>query len=670
MSAGRAHDSSRDDCATARQKRKMIEFNSDICTDFENASSLEWLETNSIGGFASSTISGVHTRRYHGLLTAAAAPPLGRLVLLSKLNETLIINDNRYELSTNQYPNTTYPEGYKYLKNFRLDPFPIWTFEIEGIEIEKKIFMVYGENTVCCQWSDEKQRTNNKIGLELKPLLAFRDYHHLRREDNIFNQNFNVAENQVSVQPYEKMPKLFFAHNAQTVEKTGFWYRNFEYAIEKERGFDFREDLFQPFGLKFDLSETATVIVSTEPQKTSDVESFENGEIKRRELLIKTAGAKDEFSQQLVLAADQFIVSRGAGKTVIAGYHWFSDWGRDTMIALPGLTLAANRPEIAKSILLEFSKYISEGMLPNRFPDEGETPEYNTVDATLWYFEAIRAYVEKTNDYDFVRENLYEKLVNIILWHLFGTRYNIHVSDDGLLYAGEKNSQLTWMDGKVGDMVFTPRVGKPVEIQALWYNALRVMADFAEKFGDQADGEKYLQMADKAEQSFNDEFWNEAEECLFDVVGDEQNDASIRPNQIFAVSLPNTMLSIGRARKIVQKVEAELLTPFGLRSLSPKDFRYCPVYSGTSFERDSAYHEGTVWAWLIGAYIDAYRKVNANEQQTENLVEEILEHFKVQLTEAGIGQISEIFDGDAPHKPRGCIAQAWSVGEILRVIRK
>ncbi len=673
VSAGRTQDSSRDDCVTLI---KMIEFSSDICTDFESASSREWLETNGIGGFASSTISGVHTRRYHGLLIAATAPPLGRLLLFSKFKETLIINGNRCELSTNQYPNTIYPEGYKYLKSFRLAPFPIWTFEINGIEIEKKVFMVYGENTVICQWSkntaDSGQRTadNKQIELELKPLVAFRDYHHLRREDNDFNQNFNVAENQVSIQPYERMPELFFAHNAQTIEKSGFWYGDFEYAIEKERGFDFQEDLFQPFGLKFDLSKTATVIVSTEPQNISDVETFENKEIERREELIKTAEAKDAFFRQLVLAADQFIVSRSAGKTIIAGYPWFSDWGRDTMIALNGLTLATNRPEIAKSILLEFSNYISEGMLPNRFPDEGETPEYNTVDATLWYFEAIRAYVEKTDDYDFVRENLYEKLVNIILWHLFGTRYNIHVSDDGLLYAGEENSQLTWMDGKVGDTVFTPRIGKPVEIQALWYNALCIMADFADNFSDQADGEKYLQMADKAKQNFNDEFWNEDEECLFDVVDGEQKDASIRPNQIFAVSLPNTMLSIGKAQKIVQKVEAELLTPFGLRSLSPKDFRYCPIYTGTPFERDSAYHEGTVWAWLIGAFIDAYRKVNANGQQTENRIEEILENFKTHLTEAGIGQVSEIFDGDAPHKPRGCIAQAWSVAEILRVIGK
>ncbi|MDQ2745825.1 MAG: glycogen debranching enzyme N-terminal domain-containing protein, partial [Acidobacteriota bacterium] len=472
----------------------MINFNSDICTDFESASSREWLETNGIGGFASSTISGANTRRYHGLLVAATAPPLGRLVLLSKFEETLIIGDARYELSANQYPNKVYPRGFQYLKNFRLAPFPVWTFEVGGIEIEKKVFMTAGENTVVVRYSvaARAEMPDSKIQIELKPLLAFRDYHHLRSGHAGFNGDFDAAERQISIQPDVTMPKLFFAHNALDVEKTGFWYRDFQYAIEKERGFDYAEDLFQPFNLTFDLSEPATVIASTEPQDAADAEHYENREIERRENLIKIAGAKDDFAEQLVLAADQFIVSRGAGKTIIAGYPWFSHWRRDTMIALNGLTLATNRPEIAKSILLEFSNHISEGMLPNRFPDAGETPDYNTVDATLWYFEAIRAYVEKTGDDYFVREHLYEKLINIILWHVYGTRYDIHVADDGLIYAGEKGSQLTWMDAKDGDVVFTPRVGKPVEIQALWYNALCVMADFAKKFGDKDDGEKYL----------------------------------------------------------------------------------------------------------------------------------------------------------------------------------
>ncbi len=646
----------------------MISYDAEICTDFQCASSREWLETNGIGGFASSTVSGANTRRYHGLLTAATKPPLGRVTMLSKFEETLRIDDKIFELSANQYPNAVYPNGYKYLKNFRLAPFPVWTFEIEGIEIEKKIFIVHGENTTVIKF--KVQSSKFKVELELKPLLSFCDYHQLQHENANFDLNYEVGDGFVKVKPYAEMPPLYFTHNAQSVENTGIWYRNFEYAIERERRFDFREDLFQPFSLKFDLSKSAIVIASTEKQTVSEAQNFEKTEIELRENLIKDANAEDDFTKQLVLAADQFVVSRGAGKTIIAGYHWFSDWGRDTMIALNGLTLATNRAEIAKSILLEFSRHISEGMLPNRFPDAGEIPEYNTVDATLWYFEAVRAYVEKTNDYDFVRENLYEKLVNIILRHVYGTRFQIKVDTDGLLYAGERGIQLTWMDAKIGDFVVTPRTGKAVEIQALWYNALCVMANFAEKFADEKDRKLYAEMAVEAKTNFNRIFWNEREECLFDVIDGEEKDASVRPNQIFAVSLKNSIVDLDRGKKVVEKVEAELLTPLGLRSLSPKDKNYRAVYIGSPFERDSAYHQGTVWGWFIGAFVDAYRKVNPEGNKTENRVNEILEGFKNHLTEAGIGQISEIFDGDAPHFPRGCIAQAWSVAEVLRVCIK
>lgn len=662
----------------------MIKFDSDICTNFEEALSREWLETNGIGGFASSTISGANSRRYHGILTAATKPPLGRITMLSKFEETLYVDGKSYELSANQYPNSVYPQGFKYLKSFRLDPFPIWTFEVEGIEIEKKIFMVHGENTTVCQWSavgefkswleipnvNEQSATKDRqISLELKPLLAFCDYHHLRHNTDDFNGDFEVAEKIVSVNPNPEFPALFFAHNAEAVEKTSYWYRDFEYAIEEERGFDFRENLFQPFALKFDLSSAASVVVSTQIDEVYEVAQLEAKELARREDLIVEADAKDDFEAQLALAADQFIVSRGVGKTVIAGYPWFSDWGRDTMIALTGLTISTNRTEIAREILLEFSNHLSMGMIPNRFPDAGDEAEYNTVDATLWYFEAIRAFVEKTGDYDFVQANLYEKLAETIVWHLRGTRYNIHIDTDGLLYAGEEGTQLTWMDAKIGDLVITPRIGKPVEIQALWYNALKIMADFARKFGDEQDRQRYEAMAETARQSFNAVFWNDAEDCLFDVVINGKRDGSVRPNQIFAASLHYSMLSIGQAQKVVEKVEAELLTPVGLRSLSPKDKDYCPIYIGSPLARDSAYHQGTVWGWLTGAFVDAYRRVYSNGNQVEKRVEEILAGFKNHLSEAGLGQISEIFDADAPHTPRGCMAQAWSVAEVLRVLR-
>lgn len=647
----------------------MIKLDADICSNFDASSSREWLETNGTGGYASSSVSGANTRRYHGLLVAATRPPLGRMVLLSKFEETVTVGDESYEISCNQYPGSIHPEGYKFLTGFRLEPFPVWTYEVGGYWIERKLFMVYGEDAAVISWSvkDRKKRDKTQIKLELKPLLAFRDHHHLRHEDTAFGREYLVRENLVSIQPYSEMPTLYLTHNARSVDEQGYWYRDFDYAIEQERGFDYSEDLFQPFSFSFDLSNDATVIASTELPQTTDIKSLENAEIKRRAGLVVQAGENDETLWPLILAADQFIVARGTGKTVIAGYHWFSDWGRDTMIALPGLTLATNRPEVAKSILLEFSKYISEGMLPNRFPDAGETPEYNTVDATLWFFEAIRAYAEKTGDYDFVREELYEKLADIIQWHIRGTRYQIHVDTDGLLYAGEPGVQLTWMDAKIGDWVVTPRTGKAVEIQALWYNALRIMNDLATRFGDADRQPQYFEMAEIAQDSFNGQFWNESGQCLYDVVSGDQKDASVRPNQIFAVSLPHTMLDAEKASKVVAKVESELLTPVGLRSLSPSDPSYVPIYIGSPLQRDGSYHQGTVWGWLIGPFVDAYRKVHAADAKAEKRVAEIIAGFESHLTEAMVGQVSEIFDGDPPHTPRGAAAQAWSVAELLRV---
>ena len=649
----------------------MISFDSKICADFEEASSHEWLETNGIGGFASGTISSANTRRYHGLLTAAVRPPLGRVTMLSKFEETLTIDDKTYELSANQYPNAIHPKGYKYLKSFRLDPFPIWIYEIEGIEIERKIFMVNGENTTVCEWSILSKIAGRdcKIKLDLRPLLSFVDYHSLQQETDEIDANCDITEGLVTVRPLSDQPELFFSHNAQAIEKTGHWYRNFQYKIEKSRGFDYSEDLFQPIILSFDLDQKAFAIISTKKDEFLDVSEYETTEKERRQQLIEIAEAEDDFTKRLVLAADQFIVSRGEGHTIIAGYPWFSDWGRDTMIALPGLTLSTNREGIAKNILQEYSKYISKGMIPNRFPDEDAEPEYNTVDATLWYIEAIRAYVEKTGDYEFVKESLYEYLVEIVYWHQRGTRFNIHLDDDGLLSAGESGWQLTWMDAKYGNEVFTPRIGKPVEIQALWYSALKTMTDFASKFRDKDGKHLYSGMAKQTKKTFNKEFWNEDEDCLYDLISGDSHDSSVRPNQIFAVSLKHSMLSIFRAKKIVQKIENELFTPVGLRSLSPNDERYRAIYQDSPYERDSAYHQGTGWAWLMGAFITSVQRTYPKGRKSKQYVEKILDGFNEHLETEGIGQISEIFDGDKPHQPRGCFAQAWSVAEILRVIK-
>ena len=647
----------------------MLEIDKNMCRDLAQSGSREWLETNGIGGYASGTIAGAHTQRYHGLLVAATQPPLGRMLLLSKFEETLILDGERFELSTNQYPGEIHPEGYKYLTGFRLEPFPIWTYEVNGVPLEKSVFMPHGENTVVCQWKLKNSAIRNShSALELRPLLAFRDHHHLRQEDAGFIGDYAVEDGVITVQPYAEMPQLHFAHNAVGIEHQGHWYRDLEYAIEQDRGFDFHEDLYQPFSMTFDLSSDAVVITSIEPRKASDAAELERTEINRCADLIVRSETDDESLWPLILAADQFIVDRGAGKTVIAGYPWFSDWGRDTMIALPGLTLATKRPEIARSIILEFAKHISEGMIPNRFPDKGETPDYNTVDATLWFFEAIRSYVEATGDYEMIRVELYEKLAGIIDTHVAGTRYNIHVDSDGLLYAGETGTQLTWMDAKIGDWVVTPRIGKPVEIQALWHNALCIMESLAERFGDAERQAGYLEMATIARDRFNGQFWNDAESCLYDVIDGDEKDGSVRPNQIFAVSLTHAMLDAKRSRAVVKKVEAELLTPVGLRSLSPKDPRYVPVYIGSPHDRDAAYHQGTVWGWLIGHFVDAYRKVHSKDVRAEKRIDEILAGLREHLGSAAVGQVSEIFDGDPPHTPRGCPAQAWSVAELLRVL--
>ena len=647
----------------------MIHFDENICGNFAEAIEREWLETNGLGGFASSTIIGLNTRRYHGLLMAATKPPVGRMLLLSKLEETLVINGERFDLSANQYPGAIHPEGHRYMKEFRLDPFPTFVYEVAGVTLEKSVFMVHGENTVVVEYKRRKKsRSVKDCRLELHPLTAFRDYHSTAHENGSLNNHVETSAGLATIKPYADLPKLFFAHDAEELTATGYWYRNFEFKTERERGLDFSEDLFNHFALKFDLGKTsaATVVASTNEHKAADAAKLRKAEIARRQKLL--AGVKrDELIQALTLAADQFIVARGDQKTIIAGYHWFADWGRDTMIALPGLTLTTGRHDIAKSILLEFAKHVDRGMLPNRFPDAGEAPEYNTVDATLWYFEAVHALLAHTGDYEFVRANLYDALKDIIGWHERGTRYNIHVDEDGLLFAGEQGVQLTWMDAKVGDWVVTPRIGKPVEIQALWFNALKVMTELATKFGEADNAARFNSMAERAKESFNRQFWNEAAGCLFDVVDGDARDASIRPNQIFAVSLSHSMLDNERAKQIVAVVERDLLTPVGLRSLSPNDPNYIGIYQGDTLSRDGAYHQGTVWTWPIGAFITAYLKANGKSKAARKQARKWLDGFFPHLSEAGLGQVAEIFDGDAPHTPRGCVAQAWSVAELLRV---
>ncbi|HWZ75543.1 MAG TPA: amylo-alpha-1,6-glucosidase [Candidatus Sulfotelmatobacter sp.] len=650
----------------------MIQFERETWSDLEAALRREWLETNGLGGFASSTIVGLNTRRYHGLLVAATKPPVGRLVLLSKLEETLLMDGRRFDLSANRYPGVVHPQGFQYLKQFHLDPFPVFTYEVEGIEMDKSVFMIHGENSVVIHY---ELRKNNRpevpknLRLEIRPLIAFRDYHGTTHENGVINPAVQESSGLASVTPYHGLPSLHLAHNAVELRKTGDWYRNFEYDAERERGLDCCEDLFNPFALCFDLRmrRQASIIASTERRDVAQAVEYRRAEITRRRKVLVASPIEDGFAQSLAAASDQYLVSRAEDKTVIAGYHWFGDWGRDTMIALPGLTLPTGKYEVARSILRTFAKHVDQGMLPNRFPDAGETPEYNTVDAALWFFEAARSYLAYTSDLEFVRYELYPRFADIISCHARGTRYGIKVDPSGLLASGEVGVQLTWMDAKVGDWVVTPRRGKPVEIQALWYNALCIMEDLASSFGDEAARKRYRHMATVAHWSFNRLFWNEGLGCLYDVVNGGPPDSSIRPNQIFAVSLPHSMLSRDRARSVVEKVEEHLLTPFGLRSLAPSDPQYHGCYAGGPPDRDGAYHRGTVWSWLLGPFITAYIRVNGGSEEARRQAQAWLSPLESHLEEAGLGHISEIFEGDAPHRPCGCIAQAWSVAETLRV---
>jgi predicted glycogen debranching enzyme len=649
----------------------MIHFDQDRYVDLNVALTHEWLETNGIGGFSSSTVSGLNTRRYHGLLIAATKPPVGRFVLLSKLEETLLIDGQRYELSSNQYPGVIHPQGFNYQTGFRLDPFPKFTYEVDGVRLEKSVFMVQRENTTVVQYELEQPfaSNNREIKLEVRPLIAFRNYHGTTHENTSLNPHIETDHEQTTFKPYEDLPTLHLAHNLADIDSNGFWYRNFQYAIEQERGLDYAEDLFSPCALTFDLngSKKVNIIASTKRHDAGDADAYRKAEIERRSSVNKEANGTNNLAALLRSAADQFIVSRERGETVIAGYHWFADWGRDTMIALPGLTLVNGRWDVAKHVLTEFSKHVDRGMLPNRFPDAGEAPEYNTVDATLWFFEAVRSYVQHTGDYEFVRTTLYSVLKDIVYWHIKGTRYRIHVDEDGLLFSGEPGVQLTWMDAKVGDRVVTPRHGKPVEIQALWYNAVRVMEDLAGRFNEPNAKQEYGAMANKTRASFNKLFWNEQAGCLYDVINGEIRDASIRPNQVIAISLTNTMLPTDRAVSILGVVQHDLLTPRGLRTLSPSDPNYIGRYEGGPGTRDSAYHQGTVWPWLMGPYITASVKT-FGRSAGRRIAATWLENFQQHLQEACLGQVSEIFDGDAPHAPRGCVAQAWSVAELLRAI--
>ncbi len=677
MNAATAAKSRAPSPSKALSDASVVSFGREICGDLSAGEQREWLVTNGIGGFASGTVAGSLTRRYHGLLFAALKPPLGRTLLVSKLEETALYDGVACELSTNRWAGgSIHPQGYLNMESFHLEgTTPVWTFAFGDAVLEKRIWMVHGKNTTCVRY--KLLRGNRPVSLELRALINYRDYHSTTHAGD-WRMAIGAAERGLRVVAFDGASPYFLLSENASAEPAHDWYRDFYLAVANYRGLEDLEDHLHggTFRATLNSGEFVTIVISTESDALADKMQLPENHKSREESLLarfasaNTLAAKEspDWIRQLVLAADQFIVKRALADdpdalTIIAGYHWFGDWGRDTMIALPGLALTTGRPEIARNILATFGRFVDRGMLPNLFPDAGSPPEYNTADATLWYFEAIRQYLDATQDEEFLA-HMYPVLSDIIEWHLRGTRYGIKVDPtDGLLSAGEPGVQLTWMDAKVDDWVVTPRIGKPVEINALWYNALLTMSRFARDL--KRPSTEFESLALRTKESFQ-KFWNESAGCCFDVIeGPAGNDSSIRPNQIFAVSLPKSPLMDGQRRKVVDTCARHLLTSFGLRSLASSHSDYTGHYGGSPAERDGAYHQGTVWGWLIGPFVQAHLNVYGDPAQALSFLAPFEKHLQVH----GLGTASEIFDGDPPFTPRGCIAQAWTVGEILRAWR-
>lgn len=653
----------------------VTELNRTVLNDFAAAIQREWLVTNGIGGYASGTVTGINTRRYHGLLVAALEPPLGRTVMLAKVDEEITVSGRSYELGANEYhTGVVHPEGFKRLILVQLEgQVPVFRYQVGQTHLEKRVWMAHGKNTTFIQYTYRAGK--RPVRLKIRLFTAMRDFHDLVRGGDHLRPEVSLHDNVSATVagPLSKASLQLACTPNGSFEHANEWYWNYVYRVERERSLDYMEDLYHPLDCTARLApgESICLIAGAEPPAQAEVDSARAliEEQYRTGALIQKAGIyrdADPAAAQMVIAADQCLVERTLANgqpslTVIAGYPWFGDWGRDAMISLPGIALATNRDEAAKGLLQTFAAYISDGMIPNRFPDVGVAPEYNTVDATLWYFQALNAYLEKTNDESLLHE-LLPALKDIVNHYYHGTRYNIHVDpEDGMVWAGEAGVQLTWMDVKAGDWLPTPRMGKPVEIQALWYSALCLLERWCLELKEPAGDFSRWRAA--IERNFARRFWYAEGGYLYDVIdGPDGDDAALRPNQVFALSLPFPLLPVDKARRVLEVVTTELLTPVGLRSLAPGDPQYRGRYGVDFWEREGSYHNGTVWGWLIGPYLDAHLRYNGDKKVARKL----LNGMAAQMADGALGTISEVFDGDQPHTPRGCYAQAWSVAEVLR----
>ena len=657
-----------------------VDFGREICGDLGAAESREWLVTNGIGGYAFGTVAGLQTRCYHGVLVAALKPPVGRTLLLEKFDETARYASEEFALFTNRWADGTLsPKGYLHIERFHLEgTTPVWTFALADALLEKRIFMPSGANTTYILY--RLTRASSPVKLSIKVLANYIGEHcvTLGKETPM---DVTAVERGLRVVAFDGATPFYILSDTATAQPAQVWFRNFDLAAERARGLPDRTDHFLAGEFRATIAPggSLSIVASTGARPSLDGEAaFVSRQSEEATLLDQFVAANEgpgpsapQAVQQLVLAGEQFIAARplrGAedSKTILAGYPWFSDWGRDTMVALPGLCLATGRPSVARDILRTFARFVSEGMLPNQVPSVGSAPDYNTVDATLWYFDAIHQYFEETSDVELLAE-LFPVLDSIIDAHLRGTRYHIHVDpSDGLVSAGESGVQLTWMDAKVNGRVVTPRMGKPVEVNALWLNAAASMARFAQVLGRNAT--RYEDLAEHARSGFA-RFWNAEKQFCFDVIDAPGftggKDAALRPNQIFAVSLRQAALPVEQQSAVVDVCASELLTSFGLRSLGRNEPAYRGHYGGTQEQRDDAYHQGTVWGWLLGPFALAHLRVYGNAAEAMSFLEPMLGQIKA----AGLGTASEIFDGDPPFAPNGCIAQAWTVGETLRAWR-
>ena len=669
-----------------KDKDLSLCFSRDELGDTDSLLSKEWLVTNGLGGFASGTLLGVATRRYHGMFVPHLLSPWGRTVIIPRLDEEAVIDGQAFLLSGVEFEDGRLQGDLpQVLDEFSRDGhIPVWRCLAKGRRLEKRVLMPYGQNSVYVEY---RLLEGDSIRLRLRPFVTFRTLDAQLSGARRPPCSLNVVEGRYEMDLCEGAPllKMCLRPHGGLFVADDLLSKGISYRVDKDRGYEHIEDLTSPglFAVELTTSRPISFVVSTEPWEHLQFEArpLLEAEAQRTTKLLaqSNVGAQDDFERWLTLAADQFIVFPGSrleehalarasgdeARTVIAGYHWFTDWGRDTMISLEGLTLCTGRQKEARSILRTFARYIKDGLLPNLFPEGQRQALYHTADATLWFFHAVDRYYRITHDHDTL-VILYPVLQSVIQQHVRGTHFGIGVDDeDGLLRAGAEGYQLTWMDAKVDDWVVTPRRGKPVEIQALWYNALRCMAQWAEHLNEQPD--HFCEMAGRAERSFNARFWCEKQGYLSDVVDGEQgNDASLRPNQILTLSLQYPILHESKWSAVVDVVADTLLTPVGLRTLSRGHRDYKPRYCGDLRARDAAYHQGTVWAWLIGHYVDAWLKVYKDTSRARAM----LDGFKAHLREAGIGTISEIFDADPPFYPRGCIAQAWSVAEVLRAWQK